>query len=152
MTPKQAAKEISALLDEAEARGVHASSDVRAFLRELEASAGLKKPRKETATPSGQISPGDSGSRVASRPKRPVVDMSKTIEELAARLRDAFENSSSFETVLSAPETKGLSKANIVTLYNRVFQPEQPLPKSLTKPEILNAMRRERINRVRGRS
>ncbi len=78
--------------------------------------------------------------------------MSKTIEELAARLREAFENQASFETVLTAPETQGLSKANIVTLYNRVFGSEQPLAKSLTKPEILNAMRRERINRVRGRS
>lgn len=78
--------------------------------------------------------------------------MSKTIEELASRLRDAFQNQASFETVLRAPETQGLSKANIVTLYNQVFRPEQPLAKSLTKPEILNAMRRERINRVRGGS
>lgn len=151
MKTTQAAKEIIALLEEAVSRGASSpSAELRGFLDELALSPGLKKPRKKAETKSRRTSSG-SEPRVGTRRKRPEVDMSKTIEELAARLRDAFENQSSFENVLSAPETQGLSKANIVTLYKRVFGPEQPLSKSLTKPEIINAMRRERINRVRGR-
>lgn len=153
MKTADAAKQIIALLEENEARGGSSvSPDLRAFLEELAASPGLKKPRKKSETKSRKTLV-ETAPRVGTGRKRPTeVEMSKTIDELAARLRSAFENQASFETVLTGAEAQGLSKANIVTLYNQVFQPEQPLSKSLTKPEILNAMRRERINRVRGRS
>jgi hypothetical protein len=151
MKTAEAAKEILALLEEGARRGVASpSADLRLFLNELSASGGLKKPRKvrKLTTKTG----GSKGStpRVGVRPKRPTgVEMAKTIEELANKLRDAFESAASFETVLNDPQTQALSKANVVTLYNRLFD-QQPAP-SMTKPEIFNAMRRERINWIRGR-
>lgn len=152
MKTSKAAQEINALLEWSVARGAPSPSvELRAFLNELALSPGLKKPRKKAETKSGESS-GNVAPRVGARRKPPEVDMSKTINELAQRLRDAFQNPASFETVLNDPSTQGLSKANVVTLFSRVFEPEQPLSKSLTKPEMFNAMRRERINWVRGRS
>ncbi|MEZ5972491.1 MAG: hypothetical protein R3C31_11830 [Hyphomonadaceae bacterium] len=77
--------------------------------------------------------------------------MAKSIEELARKLRDAFESEAQFETVLKDPTTQALSKANVVTLYKKVFDVARPLSKSLTKPDVFNAIRRERINWVRGK-
>lgn len=152
MKTSEAARQIIALLEEGVTRGVPAASaELMTFLEELAQSPGLKKSRKKLSTKSRTTSLG-SEARVKPRKPPKEVDMSKTIEEIAARLREAFGNQASFETVLNAPETQGLTKANIVTLYNRVFGSEQRLSKSLSKPEILNAMRRERINRVRGAS
>ena len=150
MKTREAAHQIIALLQEGATRGAPvASAELMAFLQELAESPGLKKPRNKLSTKSRTTSPS-SEPRARPRTPRKEVDMSKTIEELAARLREAFGNQASFENVLNAPETQGLTKANIVTLYTRVFGADQRLSKSLTKPEILNAMRRERINRVRG--
>jgi hypothetical protein len=145
----QAAKELIALLEEAQRRGATAPSDeLRLFLNELAESGGLKKPRKKKVTSKAGVSTVATP-RVGARPKRPTgAAMAKTIEDLAKRLRDSFENASSFETVLTAPETQSLSKANVVTLYSRVFN--QAPAKSMSKPEIFSAMRRERINWVRG--
>ncbi|MBY0563718.1 MAG: hypothetical protein K2P58_05965 [Hyphomonadaceae bacterium] len=78
--------------------------------------------------------------------------MAKTIDELAKALRDAFDNPTVFETVLNAPETQALSKASVATLYSRVFRSEQPPSRSMTKPELFRAMKRERINYARGRA
>ncbi len=78
--------------------------------------------------------------------------MSKTIEELATKLRNAFESDSSFEAAINEPKVQKLSKPNVVTLFNRVFNTTRAFPKSLTKPDLFNAIRRERINRVRGGS
>lgn len=75
--------------------------------------------------------------------------MSKTIDELAQKLRDAFNSDDRFESALNDPRVQGLSKANVVTLYNRVFEEPRRLAKSMTKPEVFNAIRRERISRVR---
>lgn len=149
MKTSQAAKEIIALLEEASRRGASApSEELRLFLNELATSGGLKKPRKRKVTSKTGVSTG-AKPRVGARPKRPTgVEMAKTIEDLAKRLRDSFESASSFETVLNDPQTQALSKANVVTLYNRVF--DQPPAKSMTKPEIFSAMKRERINWVRG--
>jgi hypothetical protein len=153
MKTADAASQIIALLKEGAARGTRPpSAELLAFLTELAVSPGLKKPRKKAETKNKKSSSG-AAPRVGSRRKRPTeAEVSKTIEELAQKLRNAFENQASFESVLSAPETQALSKANVVTLYNRVFNPEEPLSTSLTKPEIFGAMKRERINRVRGRS
>jgi hypothetical protein len=152
MKTSDAAKEIVALLEEGASRGVRRpSTELQNFLTEMASSPGLKKSRKKSATKTSRTSSG-AAPRVGTRRKKPPeVDMAGTIEELARKLREAFENQASFETVLSAPETQALSKANVVTLYNRVFEPEEPLSKSLSKPEIFSAMKRERINRVRGR-
>lgn len=149
MKTSQAAREIIALLEEGRRRGASApSDDLRQFLDELALSGGLKKPRKTKVSSKTGVSK-TATPRVGARPKRPTgVEMAKTIEELAKKLRESFENPSSFETVLSDPQTQALSKANVVTLYSRVF--EQPPARSMTKPEIFSAMRRERINWVRG--
>lgn len=76
--------------------------------------------------------------------------MSKTIDELAAKLREAFASDSSFEEAINAPTVQKLSKSNVVTLFNRVFETSREFPKSLTKPDLFNAIRRERVARVRG--
>lgn len=150
MKTSQAAQELITLLEEGVRRGLPApSEELRLFLSELATCGGLKKPRKRKVTSGTGVSKG-AKPRVGTRPKRPTgAEMAKTIEELAQRLRDSFESSSSFEAVLNDPQVQALSKANVVTLYSRLF--EQPPAKSMTKPEILSAMRRERINWVRGR-
>ena len=150
MNTSQAAKELIALLQEGQRRGTPApSEELQRFLSELSESGGLKKPRKKKVTSKTGVSKAASP-RVGARPKKPTgAEMAKTIEELAKKLRDSFENPSSFETVLNDPQTQGLSKANVVTLYNHVF--EQQPSKSMSKPEIFNAMRRERINWIRGK-
>lgn len=77
--------------------------------------------------------------------------MAKTIEDLAVKLRAAFDSDDQFERLLQEPHTQKLSKANVVSLFKSVFGTERPLGKSLTKPDMFNAIRRERISRMRAR-
>lgn len=143
MRLEQAARELLELLKEAERLGAKAPSpELRAYL-----DAAAKRPVKEASTRTD--SPTLCGR--TKRP-RPGVDMSKTIEELATLLRDAFDSDTRFEQVLVRSETQNLSKSNVVTLYKKTFDSPRTLPKSMTKPELFNAFRRERINWVRGHS
>lgn len=153
MRTTDAARAIVALLEEGRRRGAPApSEELRAFLAELSASPGLRKPVNRRRTPGTGISIR-TASRVGARTERATeADMAKTIDEMAQKLRGAFDSEERFETVLADPKTKKLSKAGVVTLYNSVFESPRPLARSMTKPEIFNAIRRERINRVRGRS
>lgn len=78
--------------------------------------------------------------------------MSETIQQLAARLERAFENDSNFEAAVSQAEASGLSKDNVVELYNRVFQTSRNFPKSVTKPGLFKAIRQDRLKKVRDRN
>ncbi len=149
MKPADAAKEILALAEASARLGGPAPSEaLRTFLDELAVSPGLKAVRKSTRTGKGDSASG--ATRVGTRAKWSTeAEMSKTIDDLARRLREAFNSDDRFESVLSDPQTQKLSKANIVTLYNRVFEEPRPLSKSMTKPDVFNAIRRERISRVR---
>lgn len=75
--------------------------------------------------------------------------MSHTISDLAAKLRAAFDEATEFEQVLTDPLTQSLTKPNVALLYKETFKSERSLPNGLTKPELFNVFRRERINRVR---
>jgi FtsZ-interacting cell division protein YlmF len=149
MKPSQAAKEITSLA-EASARlgGPEMSPELASFLEELAVSPGLKAVRK--AKRKDQGSSMRKAPRVGARSKQHAEsDMAKTIDELARKLRAAFHSDDQFESVLSDPEAQTLSKAAVVTLYNRIFEEARPIAKSMTKPEVFNAIRRERISRVR---
>lgn len=141
MTPERAAAEILELLEEAKRLGGSSiSTELENFLKELSACGGLKK--KSTRRP------GTSTPRPTSRRKDPL-QVAKTIEELAKKLRDAFQSDQRFEEVIRRPEAQGLSKANVVTLYNRVFETQHKFSAKLTKPDLFEAIRKERIKRVR---
>lgn len=148
MKPGAAAAEIVALLEEAERLGgSKMSPELSEFLRELADSGGLKKSARRTRG----TSTGGAGGRVP-RPPRDEATMSKTIDELAAKLQSAFASDTSFEEVMNEPVVQKLSKPNVVVLFNRVFRTHREFPKSLTKPDLFNAIRRERVARVRGSS
>lgn len=152
MTPRQAAKEIVALLKEAE--DVTApSAELRAFLDDLAKSPGLKKPRVNRRTTAGGGTSVGTTPRVGERTKRPTeVEMAQTIEELAKKLNDAFNSDERFEAVMTEVEAQPLTKSNVVTLYQRVFKSARAPSTSLTKPELFNALRKARIKQVRGQS
>jgi hypothetical protein len=76
----------------------------------------------------------------------------KTIEQLAAKLRETFMSDASFEAAVSEAAASNLSKENVVQLYNRLFDTNRKFSKALTKPDLFNAIRRDRIARVRARS
>lgn len=148
MTPSKAANEIIALAEELVRRGgPQMSPELREFVEQLGHTPGLKAVRKSKRT-DGKDSAD--ARRVGSRAKRSTeAEMSKTIDELAQLLRDSFSSDDRFERALNDPRVQGLSKANVVILFKRLFDDSRPPPKSMTKPEVLNAMRRERISRVR---
>lgn len=142
MTPAEAAKEITKLLQEAERRGMPAiSADLHLFLQELAVCGGLKKKstRRAGSSPSGRRPRG----------RKDEAEVAKTIDELAAKLKSAFQSDERFEEVISRPEAQSLSKANVVTLYNRVFETNHKFAAKLTKPDLFEAIRKERIKRVR---
>ena len=78
--------------------------------------------------------------------------MAQTIAELSARLKANFASDESFEQGVKALESSGLTKANVVKVYNAVFDTEKSFPKSVTKAALLNALRKDRIARVRAAS
>lgn len=146
MTPKQAANEILRLLAELEMLGgSSASPDLMKFLASLQA----RKERKVRLTGASDAAPKTS---VAKRRVRDPAAMSKTIEELAAKLRTHFMSDAQFEVVMSEVANSNLSKDNVVQLYNAVFETDRKFGKSMTKPDLFNAIRRDRIARVRARS
>lgn len=144
MKPSDAAEEIFSLLEEGTALGARAPSPaLKEFLVSL---AERSVSESLTGTPN---KPSKAHTK---RRQRPGADMSGTIEMLAKRLRDAFASDSQFEEVLADESTQQLTKPNVVLLYQRTFDSSRVLPKTMTKPELFNQFRRERINRVRGQA
>lgn len=146
MKPEQAAAEIITLLQEGERRGAPApSAALTQFLRRLSES-------KNSATLAPQQS-NKLQKRVGSaRARLSEAEMSSTIDQIAAKLRAAFPSDAAFEALITEPTVQSLSKPNVVALFNRVFDTSRTFPKAVTKPDLFNAMRRERISRVRGMS
>lgn len=78
--------------------------------------------------------------------------MAKTIEQIADKLRANFMSDTNFEAAMSEATECGLTRDNVVQLYNKLFDTERKFGKSVTKPDLFNAIRRDRIARVRARS
>lgn len=83
------------------------------------------------------------------RRRRGPQDVSQGVKDLIAKLRSAFGDDSTFEQTVD--DASKLPKAAIVEVYNGLFETSKKFPKSVTKPDLLNALRRERIARVRYR-
>lgn len=77
--------------------------------------------------------------------------MLETIQQLAARLQRSFESDAGFEAAISQAEASGLTKDNVVELYNRIFQTSRSFPKSVTKPALFKVIRQDRMKKVRDR-
>jgi hypothetical protein len=145
MTPKQAAFELHKLLAELEASGgTRPSAELREFLNSL----SKRTERKTQLTTANDHSPNG----VAKRRVRDPAAMAKTIEELARRLRTHFMSDDQFEAAIAEAANSNLSKDNVVQLYNAVFETDRKFGKAMTKPDLFNAIRRDRIARVRARS
>jgi len=146
MKPEEAVREISALLAELERLGGEKPSlALRSFLRSLANRNDHKVQLGISESPSKRL-------RVAKSAKKDPALMSKTIEELAAKLRQNFMSDAAFEATVSEAAASGLSKDNVVSLYNQLFDTRRTFPRSATKPDLFNAIRRDRIARVRARS
>lgn len=149
MKPADAARELSRIVVASQRLGGPAPSpELQRFLADLAKASGLDAVKK-TKTSEGRQKAGGA-SRVGSRAKRANgATMSKTIEQLAQKLRDAFQSDEQFERALADPEMQTLPKASMVVLYNCIFDEPRPIAKSMTKTEVFNAIRRERIARAR---
>lgn len=147
MTPKQAVAELQSLLADLETRGGKMPSpELRAFLETLS-----KRNARNARLSSANESSGSKG--VARKRRRPDPQtMAKTVEQLVAKLNAAFMSDASFEKVVQEAASSDLTKENVVKLYNELFATERKFPKSATKPDLFNAIRRDRIARVRARS
>jgi hypothetical protein len=147
MNKQQAIKELNSLLSELEnATGRRPSEGLRTFLSKLENSS-FTISSKSTGKARRQKAPAlRRGSR-----KDPEA-VAQTIAELSARLKANFASDESFEQGVKALESSGLTKANVVKVYNAVFDTEKSFPKSVTKAALLNALRKDRIARVRAAS
>jgi hypothetical protein len=143
MNKQQAIKELNSLLSELEnATGRRPSEGLRTFLSKLENSS-FTISSKSTGKARRQKAPAlRRGSR-----KDPEA-VAQTIAELKAN----FASDESFEQGVKALESSGLTKANVVKVYNAVFDTEKSFPKSVTKAALLNALRKDRIARVRAAS
>jgi Glu-tRNA(Gln) amidotransferase subunit E-like FAD-binding protein len=78
--------------------------------------------------------------------------VAETIAELSTKLKEAFRNDESFEQTVQRLEESGLTKANVIKVYNAVFDTNKSFPKSVTKSSLLNTLRKDRISRVRAAS
>ncbi len=146
MTPKQAAAELQQLLGELKRLGGSSPSpELTAFL----SSFGKRNVRKEPL--SVDAGPSES-TRVARRPRvRDPEAMARTVEDLARKLRAAFRSDAQFEAVISEASKSDLTKDNVIKLYNVLFETNRRFGGS-TKPQVYNAIRRDRIARVRASS
>lgn len=146
MKPEEAVREIVALLAELERLGGAVPSPaLRKFLRSLEARNKNNLELRSEGSPSRRP-------RVAAGGKKDSALMAKTIDELASKLRENFMSDTAFEATVNEAAASGLSKDNVVALYNRLFETKRTFPRSATKPDLFNAIRRDRIARVRARS
>lgn len=150
MKPADAARELSRIIAASQQLGGPVpSAELQQFLLDLAAAPALRAVKKSKTSKPSQTRGG--ALRVGSRVKRASeATMSKTIEQLAQKLRNAFQSDEQFEQVLAGLEMQTLPKASVVVLYNRIFTEPRPIAKSMTKTEIFNAIRRERIARARG--
>lgn len=104
--------------------------------------AAIKK--SETESPRSRA-----GSRATARPGARKERKAVNIDELAGRLRTAFNSDADFRALMNTPDVQGLKKDNVVALFSRVFEDARPLSKKLALPDMFSAFERERIKSVR---
>jgi hypothetical protein len=142
MNLRDAIKEIKELLADGQRHGARApSGELLAFL-ESASKQIVKAPFTDAQKTTARR-------RTEPRTRGRERDVSKTIEELAVKLRSAFNQANEFDKLLALPETQRLTKSNVVQLFKRTFE---ATPRGdMTKPELFDAFRRERIRHVRTR-
>jgi len=141
MNATEAAGETLKLLETLKALGGPSPSpELQSYLRKA-----LGKSAQRSASPVGRSTSATAGRKSGK------TNMFETIQQLAARLERAFENDSGFEAAVSQAEASGLTKDNVVELYNRVFRTSRNFPKNVTKPGLFKAIRQDRLKKVRDR-
>jgi Glu-tRNA(Gln) amidotransferase subunit E-like FAD-binding protein len=123
--------------------GSSPSAALETFLKDLENGSLIFS--KDTA----EAKPKRRASTSKAKPKKDAETVARTISELSSKLRAAFTSDDSFEQTVQALETSGLSKENVIELYNSVFGANKTFPKSVTKQALFNAIRKDRIAKVR---
>lgn len=148
MNTKELVGELRELLGQLEAlAGVKPSNALNAFLAQIE-SESLTFKKQNTSVKSKRVGP----TAVKPRTKKDPEAVAKTIGELAARLKANFASDDSFEKTVQAVEDSGLTKEGVVQIYNSVFEVNRTFPKSTTRQALLNALRKDRIAKVRAAS
>lgn len=148
MKRKELVSEIKELLRRLEnLDGTRPSADLETFLKDLENEAltfkrddASEKPKRKRAATK------------AARSRKDPDAVANTIADLAQRLRASFASDESFEANVQAVEASGLTKDAVVQVYNSVFGGNRTFPKSVTKQALLNAIRKDRIAKVRAAS
>lgn len=126
--------------------GSFPSASLETFLK------GLENGSLRVSKQAPQAKTKRSASKPNSKPKRDAETVAKTISELSLKLKEAFGSDDRFEQTVQAVESSGLSKENVIALYNSVFGAEKSFPKSVTKEALFNAIRKDRIAKVRAAS
>ena len=146
--------ELKRLLAEAKRAGV--SSELEGVVDkwlDVNSRSSLTLKQAETLlTGSSAPSKTQRGARKPPKPKRDPAAVSKTIEQIVATLSATFNNDMTFEASVKEAEDSSLTKDNVVAIYNQLFRTDKKFSKSVRKPDLFNAIRRERIARVRYRS
>lgn len=139
--------ELRGLLDELkQSNGLVPSLALETFLKDLEnGSLTVSAANRRLGTKSR-------ASTLKSKPKKDPAAVAKTISELSSRLMATFGSDDSFEQTVQAVESSGLTKENVIELYNTVFGANKAFPKSVTKQALFNAIRKDRIAKVRAAS
>jgi hypothetical protein len=143
--------EILKLVLELESLGGSQPSDRLRSVLESDSDIVVKKP----ATRTKQTSPVTSdAAKVGARtsPKKDATKVTKTISEISTKLKQAFESDSSFEQGVRDLESSGLTKAHVAQVYKEVIGSSKTFPKSVTKEALLDALRKDRIMKIRAAS
>ncbi len=152
MTSKASVKrEIQMLVAELESLG--GSRPSKKLKSALDSDADIVVKKSETRIPRSSAS-GYSGDSIrATKPrKRGSEDVAKSISEISARLRQAFESDASFEAGVRDLEASDLTKAHVIEIYRSVIGTSKTFPKSVTKAALLKALRKDRITKIRAAS
>ncbi len=149
MKPEQAAEEILELLDELEhLRGRKPSKELVAFLSSM---SSVNTPETISKHPKQNRKAVAPKKRRPRKRKDPAA-VAKTIQHLSIRLRENFSSDTQFEQSVQALAESGLTKANVIKVYNELFDTNKDFPKSVTKIALLKALRKDRIARIRAAS
>lgn len=152
MTSKNSLKaEIQRLISELEARGGSKPSEALRAALDSDSDIVVKKPASKTKQPSNSTTTSVP-KRAKKSNRKDASQVAYSISEITARLKQAFESDASFEAGVRDLETSGLSKAHVAEIYKEVIGSSKSFPKNATKDELLNALRKDRIMKLRAAS
>jgi len=126
--------------------GTTPSESLATFLKGLENGSLTVSKQTRDLKVKAKASPSKS------RPKKDAETVAKTICELSSKLKATFSSDQSFEQTVQVVESSGLSKENVIELYNSIFETNKTFPKSVTKLALFDAIRKDRIAKVRAAS